>query len=52
MKKQFEKGSSTYTCEICGKTTRDTGIGEKQFNYCRSYYEMQEAENLENDNCE
>ena len=28
LKKGFERGSSTWECDTCGKLTRDTGRGE------------------------
>lgn len=42
---KFEKGSSTYICEDCGKRTRDTGIGEKEVGLCKKCYEEAEKYN-------
>ena len=46
-KNRFQKGSGVYVCEICGKRTRDTGIGEGQMGYCRSCFDEMEKENIE-----
>jgi ribosome-binding protein aMBF1 (putative translation factor) len=49
-KNKFHKGSAVYTCEYCGKKTRDTGIGEASVNLCKSCYQAIEKENAENEN--
>ena len=50
--KRFEKGTSTYTCRCCKKTTRDTGIGEKGVQLCAFCYEEAGWENsFDNNEC-
>ena len=46
-KSYFQAGSGLYTCEICGKRTRDTG-GE--FPLCLGCFEYAGDENTHNDN--
>lgn len=36
---RFQKGSSTYSCTVCGKLTRDTGDGEDMLHQCADCYE-------------
>ena len=31
---RFQKGSATYTCNACGKLTRETGDGESRVGLC------------------
>jgi hypothetical protein len=49
MNSHFRKGSGSYTCEECGKRTRDTGAGEASCNLCRFCYEVNEWVNSVND---
>jgi len=52
MKKQngFTMGSGCYTCECCGKRTRDTGIGEADLEICADCYEIGGDHNHHTDN--
>lgn len=45
----FGKGSGTYTCEDCGRRTRDTGGGEGDLRVCRWCMEIQMIENAISD---
>jgi len=47
--KKFYVGSATYKCSECGRTTRDTGHGEKSAMMCRSCYEQAEQDNADSD---
>jgi hypothetical protein len=37
---RFAKGSGVYTCIVCGKKTRDTGLGEAQMDHCAYCFEV------------
>jgi len=49
---RFQKGSACYTCECCGKQTRDTGAGEAGCMLCAPCYELGGIQNEHADNCE
>jgi hypothetical protein len=42
---RFKRGTGTYTCEDCGKLTRDTGLGEAGCRLCAYCFEKASAEN-------
>lgn len=42
---KMQKGSGIYTCEECGKNTRETGNGESFVRFCRKCYEIGGLEN-------
>jgi hypothetical protein len=44
--RRFAKGSGVYTCIVCGKKTRDTGLGEAQGDMCAYCFEECGLENL------
>lgn len=41
----FRAGSGSYTCEECGKRTRETGSGESSLHLCAFCYEGSEMVN-------
>lgn len=49
--RRFQKDSGVYTCECCGKRTRETGNGESMSggSYCAFCLELLEQENCLND---
>jgi len=46
---RFEKGSGVYTCDFCGKKTRETGCGESSVHLCVYCYELGGIENSRDD---
>lgn len=46
---KFQKKSTTYRCCSCGKTTRDTGAGERSVDMCKACYQEAELENAHMD---
>lgn len=49
LKKRFARGGSVYTCDSCGKRTRDTGRGETEGSTCAACYEEAGWENEHSD---
>lgn len=45
-------GSTTYTCVVCGKNTRETGESESSVEMCRVCYIISGQENSHTDNHE
>ncbi len=48
MYNRFKKGSGCFTCESCGKLTRNTGRGTGLCAFCNDSFEL---ENSFNDGC-
>ncbi len=46
---KFRPGSTTYKCGICGKMTRDTGMGEASVDLCVRCYDGAGLENEHSD---
>jgi hypothetical protein len=46
---KFKAGSGVYSCDICGKQTRETGHGESSCGLCVYCYEVGGAENSHTD---
>jgi hypothetical protein len=44
-RRRFAKGSGVYTCIVCGKKTRDTGLGEAQMDHCAYCFEVSGLDN-------
>lgn len=42
---RMQKGSGIYTCEECGKKTRETGDGESWVRMCRRCWDLGGLEN-------
>ena len=42
---KFHKGSSTFKCNVCGRTTRDTGVQSAGNKICPQCYELAGIEN-------
>jgi hypothetical protein len=46
MKNKFAKGSGCYACEVCGKLTRSTGLGDNEHaGLCAACYDKGGDEN-------
>jgi hypothetical protein len=46
---RFAKGSGVYTCQYCGKRTRETGSGESYAHMCLACWEDGGQENCHSD---
>lgn len=51
MNKHFRRGQSTFTCNICGRLSRDTG-DNGQHELCPDCYELAGLDNMHNDDGE
>jgi len=45
MSSKFQRGSGVYTCQSCGKKTRETGLFESDYGICAYCYEVGGLEN-------